>query len=63
MGDEKDNRGKDRWQEVLESVKDLLGKSKKKKVETYVYLEVGEKYNIQAISREYIDKWKKEIYQ
>ena len=43
-------------------IKDLLWKSNKKKEEAYVYLEVGEKYNIQDISREYIDKWKKEIY-
>merc|ERR1711874_850974 len=44
-------------------IKDLLGKSKKTEEDAYVYTEDGIKHNINDISKEYIEKWKQEIYQ
>ena len=44
-------------------IKNLLGKSRKREEEAYVYTEHGARHNINDISREYIDKWKQEIYQ
>ena len=44
-------------------VKDLLGKSRKREEDAYVYAKDGVKHNINDISKEYIDRWKQEIYQ
>ena len=44
-------------------IKDLLGKSKKREEDAYVYTEDGIKHNINDISKEYMEKWKQEIYQ
>ena len=44
-------------------VKELLGKSKEREEEAFVYTEEGVKKNIKEISEEYIDEWKKKIYQ
>ena len=44
-------------------VKDLLGKSKKREEDAYAYSGDGMKHNINDISKEYLEKWKQEIYQ
>ena len=44
-------------------IKELIGKSKEKDEEAYVYSEEGEKKNIEEMKDEYLDRWKKEIYQ
>ena len=44
-------------------VKDLLGKSRKREEEAYIYTEDGVKNNVSEISKEYIKEWKQEIYQ
>ena len=44
-------------------IKELLGKSKEKDEEAFVYTQEGEKKEIEEISDEYVDKWKQDIYQ
>ena len=66
MGEKKDYRDKNRWKEVLESDKRPVRKKQEKRrrcIIAYVYAEDGVKHNINDISKEYIDRWKQEIYQ
>jgi len=44
-------------------IKELLGKSKERVEEAFVYTEEGEKKNIEEVRNEYMDEWKKKIYQ
>ena len=44
-------------------IKELLGKSKEKDEDIYVYTEEGLKKDITEISEEYLSKWKQKIYQ
>ena len=44
-------------------IKELLGKNKDRDEEAYVYTEEGMKKNINEISNEYLNEWKKVIYQ
>ena len=44
-------------------IKDLLGKTKNKDEEAYIYTENGEKHNVENIWKEYMESWRKEIYQ
>ena len=44
-------------------IKELLGKSKERDEEAYVFTEEGEKKTIEELKNTYIDEWKKKIYQ
>ena len=44
-------------------IKELLGKNKERDQDAFVYTEEGVKKNINEISNEYINEWKKMIYQ
>ena len=44
-------------------IAELLGTTKKRDEETYVYTEEGIKKEIMTYTKEYIGKWKKEVYQ
>ena len=44
-------------------IKELLGKNKDRDEEAHVYTEEGMKKNINEISDEYLNEWKKVIYQ
>ena len=44
-------------------IKELLGKSKEREDEAYVFTEEGEKKPIEEVKNTYIDEWKKKIYQ
>ena len=44
-------------------IRELLGKNKERDEETFVYSQEGVKKNIEEMTEEYMDKWKKEIYQ
>ena len=45
------------------TVKEILGKSKEREEEAYVFTEEGERKNVIEISNEYMNEWKKKIYQ
>ena len=59
----KDNRNKKRWKKFWSLIKELLGKNKERDEDAFVYTEEGVKKNINEISNEYINEWKKMIYQ
>merc|ERR1711913_123180 len=44
-------------------IKELLGKSKEREEEAFVFTEDGEKKIIEEMKGTYIDEWKKKIYQ
>ena len=44
-------------------IKDLLGKTKKKDEETYIYEENGSKKEAEQLWEEYLRRWKEEVYQ
>ena len=44
-------------------IKELLGKNKERKEETYVYTQEGERKEIMEMSVEYVDKWKQTRFQ
>ena len=44
-------------------IKELLGKNKEKDEETFVYTMEGDKKEIMKYTKEYIDEWKKTVYQ
>jgi len=48
---------------IWSMIKELLGKNKDRDEEEYVYTEEGMKKNINEISNEYLNEWKKVIYQ
>ena len=63
MGEEKIEETKKDGKKFWNTVKEILGKSKEREEEAYVFTEEGERKNVIEISNEYMNEWKKKIYQ